>query len=163
MLLLLVVFTLLALQNLLGYFLQVRQYQRAVKRWLGKGIVGIGRRRGLFRSGELLILVYNSRENKTLAVESLRGWTVFARFEERKEYAGLSLRRLRRRGIETGGQGALIQAIEAVEQYLTRHPQRTPVFVRPPVREAAADLPVLNWAKLEHFSRPPQTEGHNAE
>jgi glucitol operon activator protein len=123
----------------MGY-LQVRQYQRAVKKWLGKGILGMGQRRGILRPGELLILVYNPREDKSVSVQSMRGYTVFARFEEVKALAGLSLEELRRVGIEKDAKemkwrrkrhpydpgelskkkGALIQAVEAVDGYLKK-------------------------------------------
>jgi glucitol operon activator protein len=135
----LVIFALLALQMFFGY-LQVRQYQRAVRKWLGKGILGMGQRRGLARPGELLILVYNSREDRVVSVQSMRGYTIFARFEEVREYTGLSLEELRCIGIErdaremkwrrrrhpydpaelTKKNGALIQAVEAVDRYLRR-------------------------------------------
>ncbi|MDR2767055.1 MAG: transcriptional regulator GutM [Treponema sp.] len=134
-----VIFGLLALQMLFGYF-QVRQYQKAVRKWLGKGVLGIGQRRGLLKPGEILILVYDRNEDRSLAVSSMRGFTVFARFEEIPELRGLSLAELRRRGIELDGRemsfyrrrhpydpelltkkkGALIQAVEAVERYIRR-------------------------------------------
>jgi glucitol operon activator protein len=98
----------------------------------------MGQRRGLARPGELLILVYNRREDRVVSVQSMRGYTIFARFEEVKEYTGLSLEELRRIGIErdaremkwrrrrhpydpaelTKKKGALIQAVEAVDKYL---------------------------------------------
>jgi glucitol operon activator protein len=121
-------------------FWQFRQYQKAVRKWRGKGILGMGQRRGLLRPGELLILVYDRREDRAVSVQSMRGYTVFARFEERKRYTGLSLDELRRLGIEqdaidmkfrrrrhpydpaelTKKKGALIQAVEAVDRYLRR-------------------------------------------
>jgi len=135
----------------MGY-LQVRQYQKAVRNWLGKGILGIGQRRGFLRPGELLILVYNSHEDRAVSVQSMRGLTVFARFGDVKEYSGLSLEELRRIGIEKDAKemkwyrrrhpynpavlskkkGALIQAVEAVDKYLLRH------------EEAAEDLAEQN-------------------
>jgi glucitol operon activator protein len=126
---------------LLGYF-QVRQYQKAVKKWKGRDrILGMGQRRGLFKPGELLILVYNTREDRTISVQSMRGYTVFACFSELKEYAGLSLEELRRIGVERDAKemkwrrkrhpydpdemskkkGALIQAVEAVDRYVRKH------------------------------------------
>ena len=123
----------------MGYW-QVRQYQKAVRKWRGKGILGMGQRRGFLRPGELLILVYDRREDRAVSVQSMRGYTIFTRFEERSRYIGLALDELRRLGIEqdaadmkwrrrrhpydpaelTKKKGALIQAVEAVERYLRR-------------------------------------------
>ena len=136
--LLLVIFTLMSLQNILGYFLQIRQYQKMIRKWLGKGILGIGQRRGLFTPGEILILVYNSKEDAAISVQSMRGYSVFVRFKEKPDYTGLSLEELRRRGLEedrrdlklwriifdynpeknSKRKGALIQAVEGIEKYL---------------------------------------------
>jgi len=87
-----------------------------IRKWLGKGILGVGQRRGLFAFGELLILVYNSGQNKVVTVQNLRGFTIFARFVEIPAYAGLSLEELRAHG--TSKRCALIQAIDAVEKHL---------------------------------------------
>ena len=124
----------MSLQTILGYFFQVRQYQKMIRKWLGKGILGVGQRRGLFSPGEILILVYNPREDAAITVQSMRGFSIFVRFEEVLDCAGLSLEELRRRGLEADRRdmglwriffrykpqklskqkGALIQAVEAV-------------------------------------------------
>jgi glucitol operon activator protein len=142
-------------------YLQIWQYQKMVRKWLGKGILGIGQRRGLLKPGELLILVYNSREDKTVSVQSMRGYTVFARFTELTEYSGLSLDELRRRGIEKDAEelklfrllrrynpkvrskrkGALIQAVEAVDRYLANDAEA--------VKKAAEKIPVIAAAAAE--------------
>ncbi|MCL2601880.1 MAG: transcriptional regulator GutM [Treponema sp.] len=125
-------------------FLQIRRYQKTVRTWLGKGIVGVGQRKGFFRPGELLILVYNRIEDRVVSVQSMRGYTVFANFREVKEYAECSLEKLRRIGIEKDAiemkwyrkkhpydpsmlskkKGALIQAVEAVDNYVRREKER---------------------------------------
>jgi len=112
----LVVFSLIALQNLLGYLFQVRRYQKVIRKWLGRGILGVGQKRGLFAFGELLVLVYNHKENKVAAVESLKGYTIFARFVEIPVYTGLSLDELRRQAASK--KGVLLQAVKAVEKHL---------------------------------------------
>ena len=108
---------------------------------LGKGIVGVGQRRGFIFPGEILIVVYNLSENKTLNVLSLKGYSIFARFREKPDLTGLSLDELRQRGLKadrkdmhiwriffrykqekpTKKKGALIQAVEGIEQYLRTH------------------------------------------
>ena len=128
---------------LMGFF-QVRRYQKTVKKWLGKGILGIGQRRGILKPGELLILVYDRLQNRAVCVQSMRGYTVFAGFREIKDYAGLSLEELRSIGIEKDAQemkryrkkhpydplilskkkGALIQAVEAVDRHLRREAEK---------------------------------------
>jgi glucitol operon activator protein len=156
----LIIFSLLALQMLMGYF-QVRQYQKTVRKWLGKGILGIGQRRGLLKPGELLIVVYNPREDRVVSVQSMRGYTVFARFAELKEYAGISLEELRRTGMEKDAEemklfrllrrynpalrskrkGALIQAVEAVDRYLQNDAEA--------VKRATEKIPVIAAAAAE--------------
>jgi hypothetical protein len=91
----------------------------------------------------------------------MRGYTVFARFAELKEYSGLSLEELRRSGIEKDAKemklfrllrrynpavrskrkGALIQAVEAVDQYLRNDAQA--------VKKAAEKIPVIAAAAAE--------------
>ncbi|MDR1388411.1 MAG: transcriptional regulator GutM [Treponema sp.] len=134
-----VIFILLALQMLFGY-VQVRRYQRAVKKHLGRGILGIGQRRGRLKPGELLILVYDRKQDRVVTVQSMSGYTVFARFVELSQYTGLCLDEIRKRGIERDAvemrsyrkrhpynpavlskkKGALIQAVEAIDLRLRR-------------------------------------------
>ena len=131
------IFTFISLQNILGYFYQIRQYQKMIRKWLGKGILGVGQRRGLFLPGEIVVFVYNPREDAAITVQSMRGFSIFARFKEVLDCAGLSLEELRNRGLEADRhdlrlwrlffrykpdkgskrKGALIQAVEAVEKY----------------------------------------------
>jgi len=102
--------------------------------------LGVGQRKGIVRAGELLILVYNRHEDMVVSVQSMKGYTIFAGFRERKEYTGLSLEELRCKAIEKDSRemkwyrkkhpydpsvlskkkGALIQAVEAVDRYLRR-------------------------------------------
>jgi len=78
--------------------------------------LGVGQRRGIFAFGELLVLVYNPKENKVAAVENLKGYTIFARFVEIQAYTGLTLDELRRQAASQ--KGVLIQAVKAVEKHL---------------------------------------------
>jgi DNA-binding transcriptional regulator of glucitol operon len=167
---LLVLFGFLALQNFLGYILHTRQYREVLKKTLGRGIVGVGRKRAFFTPGELVVLLYQPRNDRTLGVYSLRGYTIFSRFREAEACEGLSLEALRLRGIQadrlefplwrrlwpyrSGGsfrKGALIQAVEAVEQYLRR---RAPV----PAASKDAALP----APLTRETALPETAAGEA-
>jgi len=128
---------------IMGFF-QVRLYQKTIRKWLGKGILGIGQRKGIVRAGELLILVYNRHEDRVVSVQSMKGYTIFAGFRETKEYTGLSLEELRCEGIKKDSKemkwyrkrhpydpsvlskkkGALIQAVEAVDRYLRKEVEK---------------------------------------
>ncbi|MCL1812776.1 MAG: transcriptional regulator GutM [Treponema sp.] len=138
----------MSLQNILGYFFQVRQYQKMIRKWLGKGILGIGQRRGLFTPGEILILVYDTRANAAITVQSMRGYSIFVRFKEKLDYSGLSLEELRRLGMEADRRdlglwrlffrfkpqklsrqkGALIQAVEAVTKKMASEVSDVPAI-----------------------------------
>ena len=111
-----------------------------VRKWLGKGILGIGQRRGLFTPGEILVLVYSPEDNLVVTVQSMRGFSIFVHFREKSEYSRLSLEELRSRALEedrrdlglwriifryqplkiSKRKGALIQAVEAVERHLAQ-------------------------------------------
>ena len=128
---------------LMGFF-QIRHYQRTLKKWRGKGLLGVGQKKGGLKPGEILILVYNRNGDKTVSVQSMKGYTIFANFREIKEYTGLSLAELRRLGIEQDAKefkryrkkhpydplvlskkkGALIQAVEAVDRYLNNQKEK---------------------------------------
>ncbi|MDR0402448.1 MAG: transcriptional regulator GutM [Treponema sp.] len=145
-LLFLIIFALLALQMFFGY-IQVRHYQKAVKKWLGKGLLGIGQRRGRLTPGEIIILVYDKTNDRVISVQSMRGYTVFAHFVEISEYSGLGLDEMRKIGIEKDAiemkwrrrrhpydpavlskkKGALIQAVEAIDLRLRREAEEREV------------------------------------
>ena len=119
-----------------------------IRKWLGKGIVGIGQRRGLFTPGEILVLVYNPREDAVITVQSMRGYSIFVRFKEKLECSGLSLEELRRLGLEADRRdlklfrvifrykpqkpskkkGALIQAVEAVTRKMAAATSEVPAI-----------------------------------
>jgi len=132
-----------------------------IRKWLGKGVLGVGQRRGLFRPGEILILVYSPGENRVITVQSMRGYSIFARFKEKSEYSRLTLDELRRFGLENDRRdmglwrtffhydrrefskrkGALIQAVEAVDKHLAKFtrvsseiPEPSPTAPEEPVK-----------------------------
>jgi len=80
--------------------------------------LGVGQQRGLFSFGELLVLVYNFREDKVITVQSLRGYSIFARFVELPDFTGISLEELHRRAARAGRKKVLIQALDAVKKHL---------------------------------------------
>ncbi|MDR1514505.1 MAG: transcriptional regulator GutM [Synergistaceae bacterium] len=133
------IFGLLSLQMFLSY-IQIRRYQTAVKSLSGKGVLGIGQRRGGIRPGEILILAYERERNRVSKVLSMKGFSIFAAFREIPEYEGLGLDEIRRAGIERDSsemrayrkkhpydpntlskkKGALIQAVEAIDLRFSR-------------------------------------------
>jgi glucitol operon activator protein len=134
-----VIFGLISLQMLMGLF-QVFHYQKTLKKWKGKGLLGVGQKKGGIKPGEILILVYDRNNNRVISVQRMKGYTIFANFREVKEYSGLPLEEIRRIGMEIDAKefkgyrkknpydpsvlskkkGALIQAVEAVDRYLRR-------------------------------------------
>ena len=138
-----IIFALISLQMLMGLF-QVLHYQRTIKKWTGKGILGIGQKKGGLKPGEILILVYNGNKDRAVSVQHMKGYTIFANFREIKEFTGLSLESLRHIGVEKDAKefkgyrkkhpydpsvfskkkGALIQAVEAVDRYIKNQKER---------------------------------------
>lgn len=118
--------------------IHVKQFEKAIKRHEGSGILGIGHKKGVFSSGQLLILSYDRFTNKIVACEILEGITVFSNFNEVSEYKNLSLSEIKEIALEldmqefkhyrkkhpydetevTKKKGALIQAIENIETWL---------------------------------------------
>lgn len=112
---------------------------------VGKVILGIGHRKGVIRSGEILLLAYDRASDRIVNCRSMSGITIFAPFRERPELVGLSLSEARVTGIELDAlemgryrrrhpydpgalskkKGALIQAVEAIELRLKRGPDGT--------------------------------------
>lgn len=129
----------MALQMLLS-FIQVKRYQNAVREMMGKAILGIGHRKGVIKSGEILLLAYNREKDRVVRCRSMRGLTIFASFKDRPEFAGMSLNDARLAGLKLDARemgcyrrrhpydpntlskkkGALIQAVEAIELRLKR-------------------------------------------
>ncbi len=71
--------------------LQIKAYQKELKSLVGKGILGIGQKKGFLSQGEILILCYDRNKDKVITCRSMKGITVFNRFKEKKNIAGLSL------------------------------------------------------------------------
>ena len=134
-----IIFGLIALQMLLG-LVQVRRYQRAVNLMRGSGLLGIGQRRGVLRGGEILILSYDRSADRVVDCMSMKGYTIFAKFEKRSSYTGMTLDQVRELGVALDAKefrfyrkrhpynpkvlskkkGALIQAVEAIDLRIRR-------------------------------------------
>lgn len=118
--------------------LQLKQFQAVIKKFEGSGIIGVGHRKGIIKSGEILVLSYNLESNKVVACESLTGITIFSKFKKIESYIGLTLVEIREIGLEldmvefkrhrktnpynkderTKKKGALIQAVDSIEYWI---------------------------------------------
>lgn len=143
----LAIFALMAIQMLLS-FVQVRHYQKTVKRMIGSGVIGVGQRKNALRPGEILILSYDRKEDKVVSCKSMKGYTIFAKFKDIPAYAGMSLVQIRKVGIELDAKemrryrkrhpydatklskkkGALIQAVEAIDLRFRREAEQAAIF-----------------------------------
>ena len=132
-------FVLLSAQALLSTF-QVKSYRDAISSMRGKGLLGIGARRGVLHSGQILILSYDRNTGKTNNCMRMLGITIFERFKPAPEYIGLTLDEVRELGIAEDlklnkrlrkkhpydpdkpdkRKGVLIQAVEAIENRMKR-------------------------------------------
>ncbi len=132
-------FVLLSAQGLLTV-LQVKSFQKAIAAMRGKGLLGIGSRRGVLRSGQILILSYDRATDKINNCMRMLGITIFERFKPVPEYIGLTLSEARELGIAEDlelnkrlrkrhpynpeqpdkRKGVLIQAVEAIDNRMKR-------------------------------------------
>ncbi len=154
----LVIFALMAIQMLLS-FVQVRHYQKTVKKMLGSGVIGVGQRKSTLRQGEILILSYDRKTDRVAACKSMKGYTIFAQFKDIPAYVGLSLDQIRRIGIELDAKelrryrkrhpydatvlskkkGALIQAVEALDLRFRRETEQALLFGDEDVKDTHSD------------------------
>ncbi len=136
-------FILLSVQALLSLF-QVKNYRKAISAMRGKGLLGIGARRGVLRSGQILILSYDRATDRINNCMRMLGITIFERFKPVPEYIGLTLAEVRELGIAEDQKlnkrlrkkrpynpdepdkrkGVLIQAVEAIDNRIKREQQQ---------------------------------------
>lgn len=119
--LVLIVFGLIFVQGLFT-FVQIKSYNRKIREMKQYGMVGIGVRKGRITPGNIILL---SVDKKGIVVrcERMKGISVFARFREVKEMAGVELGDLKEmalRGLKYNKKGIakpdpLLQAIEGLE------------------------------------------------
>ena len=125
--------------------LQYKNYQDAVRSLQGKGwILGIGLRKGgmSIHGGSIVILAWDQQNDCIKACKKLQGPGIWKRFEDENRYCGMTLNEIRKCGIEEDyklnkrardkqpysplmedkrrKKGVMIQAIEAIDQYLAR-------------------------------------------
>lgn len=119
---------------------QYKDYQNVVRGMRHMGLLGIGARKGGFRTGEIIILSYDKSTGKINACKRLHGIFVFEKFRDIPHLVGLSLDEVRKIGIARDAilnrryrkkhpydfhepskkKAALIQAVEAIARRLER-------------------------------------------
>ena len=83
--------------QIVGTYFQMRHYREvlgAITREGGEGFVGVGNAKAAFGKGVILILVADVNDVVKRALR-MRGMTIFARFKEAPELAGMRLDELR--------------------------------------------------------------------
>jgi glucitol operon activator protein len=107
------------LLQIVGTYFQMRHYREVlggITREETEGYVGVGNAKARFGKGVILILVVDENDVVKRAL-SMRGMTIFARFEEAPELVGMKIEELRDE--ERGGpydKGTMLAARRAVEQ-----------------------------------------------
>lgn len=133
------IFVGMCLQGLFTFF-QVKNYQKAMGSLKGKGLLGVGFRRGVLRGGQILILSYDRKTEKINNCEVMRGLTSFERFKTAEDYIGLSLSEVKKlalledqkinrqwinkinrpKKVTPQKRGALLQAVNAIETHMKK-------------------------------------------
>jgi glucitol operon activator protein len=105
--------------QIVGTYFQMRHYREvlgSITREGGEGFVGVGNAKATFGKGVILILVADESGVVRRALR-MRGMTVFARFKEAPDFAGISLDELRAEQREGPyDKSTMLAARRAVEQ-----------------------------------------------
>lgn len=105
--------------QIIGTYFQMRHYREVlsgITREGGEGFVGVGNAKATFGKGVILILVSDGNDVVRRALR-MRGMTIFARFKEAPELAGMSLDELRVEGREEPyDKSTMLAARRAIEQ-----------------------------------------------
>lgn len=91
--LLFVIFILVALQSLLSVF-QIINYKNTLKKFKGRGIIGVGIQKGKINPGQIVILV-SSKSGEIITGEQMKGLTIFARFKSMEKIQGKNIFKLK--------------------------------------------------------------------
>jgi glucitol operon activator protein len=105
--------------QIIGTYFQMRHYREflsGITREGGEGFVGVGNAKATFGKGVILILVSDGNDVVRRALR-MRGMTIFARFKEAPDLAGMSLDELRAEGREEPyDKSTMLAARRAIEQ-----------------------------------------------
>lgn len=120
----LVVFGLIFVQGLFT-FAQVKNYNKKIREMKQYGMVGIGIRKGRITPGNIILLAVD-KKGTVIRCERMQGFSVFARFKEVHELAGVGMEELKEKvlcNLKYNKKGIakpdpLLQAIEGLEARL---------------------------------------------
>ena len=105
--------------QIIGTYFQMRHYREVlsgITREDGEGFVGVGNAKATFGKGVILILVSDGNDVVRRALR-MRGMTIFARFKEAPDLAGMNLDELRAEGREEPyDKSTMLAARRAIEQ-----------------------------------------------
>jgi glucitol operon activator protein len=103
--------------QIIGTYFQMRHYREVLSGITGgEGFVGVGNAKATFGKGVILILVSDGNDVVRRALR-MRGMTIFARFKEAPDLAGMSLDELRAEGREEPyDRSTMLAARRAIEQ-----------------------------------------------
>ncbi len=117
---------------------QIKRYQKELRKLSGTGTIGMGHTKGGLKPGQIVIISYKAGEDRVVAFRRMRGITIFAGFKTEETMIGLSLDALKQKALQedakefarrrkkhpyspqdkTKKKGAAIQAVEAIESRL---------------------------------------------
>jgi glucitol operon activator protein len=105
--------------QIIGTYFQMRHYREVlsgITREGGEGFVGVGNAKATFGKGVILILVSDGNDVVRRALR-MRGMTIFARFKEAPDLAGMNLGELRAEGREEPyDKSTMLAARRAIKQ-----------------------------------------------
>jgi len=105
--------------QIIGTYFQMRHYREVlsgITREGGEGFVGVGNAKATFGKGVILILVSDGNDVVRRALR-MRGMTIFARFKEAPDLAGMNLDELRAEGREEPyDKSTMLAARRAIKQ-----------------------------------------------
>jgi glucitol operon activator protein len=105
--------------QIIGTYFQMRHYREVlsgITREGSEGFVGVGNAKATFGKGVILILISDENDVVRRALR-MRGMTIFARFKEAPDLAGMSLDDLRAEGREEPyDKSTMLAARRAIEQ-----------------------------------------------
>ncbi len=112
-----IAFLMLIVQGLFAFY-QVKHYQKRASYLSQKGLIGIGREKGIFQAGNLTILVCD-KQGRIVTAEKMEGLTVFSRFKPIKNIEGRFIEHIKEEYLKKNkykiGKKAMLQAIEELE------------------------------------------------
>lgn len=117
----LIVFGLIFVQGIFT-FVQIKNYNKRIREMKKYGMVGIGVKKGRLTPGNIILLAVD-KKGTVVRCERMKGISVFARFKEVNEMAGVEIGELKQKVLKNlkynkkgiAKPDPLLQAIEGIE------------------------------------------------